>query len=121
MVMLTVCVNGILNHSQVFVTMRNVVAERLCFHRHLSFCSQGGMWQTPPPRQTPPPQADTPSQCRHPLGRYPSWQTSSWVDTPWADTPWADTPLGMATASDGTHPTGMHSCSFIAISSTMRE
>ena len=47
-------------------------------------------------------------------------------DTPWADTPsWADTPLGrhplahapgqtppqqMATAADGTHPTGMHSC-----------
>ena len=25
-----------------FITVRNVVAERLCFHRHLSFCSQGG-------------------------------------------------------------------------------
>ena len=34
-----------------------------------------------------------------------------------ADTPWVDTPLGQtpppqqtATAADGTHPTGMHSC-----------
>ena len=52
------------------------------------------------------PQADTP-----------------WADTPRADTlPWADTLLGrrpqadtpspqqMATAADGTHSTGMHSC-----------
>ena len=34
------------------------------------------------------------------------------VYTPLADTPWADTPPPNQTASatDGTHPTGMHSC-----------
>ena len=47
-------------------------------------------WQTPPPR------ADTPLAVT-PL-----------TDTPLADTP-APTPE-MATAADGTHPTGMHSC-----------
>ena len=26
------------------ITVRNVVAERLCFHRRLSFCSQGGVY-----------------------------------------------------------------------------
>ena len=50
------------------------------------------------------PQADTP--LGRPLGRHPQ-----------ADTPPTDTPLGRhapppvtATAADGTHPTGMHSC-----------
>ena len=53
-----------------------LVAERLCFHKRLSFCSREGVRQTPTPRaarQTPPP------------------------------------PQEMATAADGTHPTGMHS------------
>ena len=31
----------------------------------------------------------------------------------WADTPYLDTPPETATAADGTHPTGMHSCWFI--------
>ena len=48
-----------------------------------------GGWQTPPKRQTPPSRADTP---------LPS--------TCW------DTPPSTATAADGTHPTGMHSCYF---------
>ena len=86
--------------------------------------------------QTSPWQADTPLVGRHPpwqadtlLGRHPSpWQ----ADTPLAGRhppcrqtlpcsrqtpscgrqtpPWADTPSQqMATAADGTHPTGMHS------------
>ena len=39
------------------------------------------------------------------------WCTPPYGQTPQADTPWADTPLNqMATAADGTHPTGMHSC-----------
>ena len=55
------------------------------------FFPQGSVCQTPP-GQTPP------------LG-----QTPPWADTPW-HTPQADTPQQMATAADGTHPTGMHSC-----------
>ena len=60
-----------------------------------SFCSQ-----TPPPGQTPPWQT--------PLGRPP---------TPWVDTPLGQTPPShqMATAADGTPPTGMHSCLSIGI------
>ena len=61
---------------------------------------------TSPPGQTSPrqtsPQADIP-----PLGRH----------NPWEDTPLGRHPLGRhpplqtATAGDGTHPTGMHTCS----------
>ena len=43
-----------------------------------------------------PPWANTPLGRPTPLGRHP----------PWADTP----PQQTATAADGTHPTGMHSC-----------
>ena len=60
-----------------------------------------------PPGQTPHPWADI-LQADSPLGRHPP---------PCADTPWADTPPGQtppfrrtATAVDGMHPTGMHSC-----------
>ena len=64
------------------------------------------------------PWADTPGQT------YP-WVDTTWADTPWTDSwadppwvdtaqvdnPWADTlPPDTATAADGTHPTGMHSC-----------
>ena len=98
-------------------TVRNVVAARLCFHRHLSFCSQEGMYPSMH-------WADT-SQADTPLGRQPP---PSWADTPtpWVDIPWqtptppgpwqthtprADTPPPpAATAADSTHPTGMHSC-----------
>ena len=42
------------------ITVLNVVAARLCFHRRLLFCSQGGgVADTPSPGQTPP-RADTP-------------------------------------------------------------
>ena len=73
--------------------------RRLCFYTCLSFCSQGGVclsacWDTTPPprgRQAPRTGAGTP-RTRHP--------------------PRPGTPPGaeMATAADGTHPTGMHSC-----------
>ena len=52
--------------------------------------------QTPPLEQTPPDQT-------HPLRE----QTPPGADTP----PGPDTPRDTATAADGTHPTGMHSCS----------
>ena len=65
-------------------------------------------------------------------------QTSPWADTPWADSPPGQTPPGqtppcpvhagihtppcpvyagidMATAADGAHPTGMHSCLVLMI------
>ena len=64
-------------------------------------------WQTPPPSGRPP-QADTPigrhppSQTHTSPGRHPLGQTS----LPGKHTPSPDT----ATAVDGTHPTGMHSC-----------
>ena len=37
-----------LKFGPMIFTIRNVVAERLYVHRHLLFCSQGGVWQTPP-------------------------------------------------------------------------
>ena len=71
------------DHNLSFFTVRNVVAERLRFHRHLSFCSRGVYpsmhWgrhprgkhpprQTPTPGQTPPPPVDNPPP-RRPLQR----------------------------------------------------
>ena len=96
---------------------------------------------TPLPReQTPhsrhsqradPPGSRHPSRSRHPPGTdtpSPQEQTPPWEQTP----PGADTPLGTdtpqsrhppgsrpppdtATAADGTHPTGMHSCLVIHV------
>ena len=46
----------------------------------------------------------------HPPGQTPPWQADRhlWAGTP---LPWANTPPSQtATAADGTHPTGMHSC-----------
>ena len=64
------------------VTVRNVVAARLCFHRHLSFCSGGRAWQ---------------GEGVHGGGH--AWQEGDACVT-------GET----ATAADGRHPTGMHSC-----------
>ena len=78
-----------------------------------SFRSQGGSDRPPPPRQPPAlgrqhPGRHTPSQTPPPPGRHPCLR---------ADNPQADKPPGRhyaprqtATAADGTHPTGMHSC-----------
>ena len=49
------------------------------------------------------PQSDTPP-VRHCLGRHPPGQTPPRQTPPRSDTP------PMATAADGTHPNGMHSC-----------
>ena len=69
-----------------FLPSATVVAERLCFYRCLSVHRGGGVHPLGIPHW-----ADTP------LGRHPH---------PWADTP----PPEMATAADGRHHTGMHSC-----------
>ena len=64
-----------LDTCDTLVTVRNVVAARLCFHRCLSFCSQGrGMYPNMHPGYTP--WTDTP----------PSRPDPPRVDTPWADT-----------------------------------
>ena len=45
---------------------------------------------------------------QHALGRWVVWQTPPWADTLPAQT--APPPPPVATAPDGMHPTGMHSC-----------
>ena len=90
--------------------------RRLYFHRRLSV-HRGDLpqcmlaYQHPQGADTPrsrhPPGADTPRsrppRSRHPPGAdTPQEQTSPGADTP--------PPGETATAADGTHPTGMHSC-----------
>ena len=77
--------------SPSLITARNEVTKVMFLH--LTFCSQGGVcliacWDT-----TPPPRPGTPQSRHHPP-------------------PGAGTPPGgeTATAADGMHPTGMHSC-----------
>ena len=90
----------------------------------------GGGADTPLPGQTPPgqtPQGQTPLPGTHPKAHTPRAHTPL-ADTPGADIPrqthHSETPLEQtpqahtphspqqtATAADGTHPTGMHSCS----------
>ena len=61
------------------ITVRNVVAERLCIHRHLSFCSQGAvsqhaLGQTTPLPSRHPAYTGTDSSMQHPSmhwGRHP--------------------------------------------------
>ena len=64
----------------VFITVRNSSCERLCFHRCLSV-HRGEVYT--------------------PLGRPPHGRPPLAMQTP---------PRQTATAADGTHPTGMHSC-----------
>ena len=74
--------------QQIF-TVRNVVAERLCFHRRLSFCSQGGCIPACTGADTPPGQ--TPLWAdRHPQADTPG-QKPPWADTPGQTRPQADT------------------------------
>ena len=81
------------------------------------FCPQGeGKVYTPwadAPGQTPPcvdPPGQTPLLGRHPPGRPPAGRHPRRQKPP-SRPPWADTPPPqMATAADGTYPTGMHAC-----------
>ena len=41
--------------SNAFITTTYVVRTRLCFHRHVSFCQQGGVWQGARSHPLPPP------------------------------------------------------------------
>ena len=73
-------------------TVRNEVAKvmilQTCVCPHGVVCLSA-CWDTPPPRSRHPHQEQTP---------------------PGAHTPREHTPQETATAADGTHPTGMHSC-----------
>ena len=81
------------------VTVHNEVAKVM--FSHLSVCQWGGLPKCmlgylpvsrhPPQEQTPPWEQTTPGADTSPGSRQPPQQT--------------------ATAADGTHPTGMHSCS----------
>ena len=64
----------------------------------------GGLWQRPPGRH---PLGRYPLGKHPPLGRHPSTQCMQGYILPSAC--WETPPL-MATAADGMHPTGMHSC-----------
>ena len=82
-------------------TVRNVVAARLCFYEHLSFCSGGGG-------------VSQHALGRHPLDRHPPLSSACWdTHTPLPSTCWDTRPAPATTAADGTHPTGMHSCSTV--------
>ena len=64
--------------SFTIVTARNEVGARLCFHRRVWFCSQGGLPQCmlgyhPPPPGSRPPQSRTPG-AGTPPSRHPSKQ-----------------------------------------------
>ena len=68
-----------------FLPSATEVAERLCFHKCLSFCPRGLGGVHPPPRQTRPPLwVDTPRPGRPPQpGRHPLARQT--LPPPWAD------------------------------------
>ena len=108
------CPDGFFNTNKGNYRPQRSCGKGMLLHLFVILSTGGGcppqcmLAYTPPPGRHP---LDTP------LGRHP-------LDTPLgrhplADTPWVDTSPGqthpsplqqMATAADGTHPTGMHSC-----------
>ena len=86
-------------------TVRNEVAKVMFLQA--SVCPQGGgclpqcmVGYTPPRSRHPTPRSRHSWEQTPPWSRHPPEQTL----------PEADTPPETATAADGTHPTGMHSC-----------
>ena len=118
------------------ITLWNEVAK-VMFSQASVWPPRGGVclsawWDTPPWEQTPPPWSRHP-RSRHPLEQTPPWsrhppsrQPPLGADTPQsrhlpgADTPQEQThpPRDTATAADGTHPTGMHSCFYLKVLDT---
>ena len=60
----------------------------------------------PPGRHQTPLLADTPHPGKHPPGQTPPCPVHAGIHTPCP----VHAGINMATAADGTHPTGMHSC-----------
>ena len=90
-----------------FLPFARIVAERLCFHNHLSFCSrgegacvaQGHAWQGDGIHGRGHAWQGS-MHCRGMHDRGHAWQKGhAWQEA-------GET----ATAADSTHPTGMHSC-----------
>ena len=87
------------------ITTRKRSLRRLCFHRPVSVCPQGGVCHTSPWSDTP--WTDTPWSDTPVLGRHPSWADTpvlgrhpSSADTPLGQTPpWADTTPPLAVRS----------------------
>ena len=83
------------SYTQTFITVRNKVAKVMFLH--VSVCPRGEYLGRCPPRP------GTPSWEAHPLGSTPHLGSTPPLE--------AHPPREMADAADGTHPTGMHSCS----------
>ena len=106
-----------------FVTVRSEVAKVMFLH--LSVCPQMGSASvhagiSPPPpakEQTPPEQA--PPGAGTPLEQTPPWEQTppGSRHPPQEQTP---PPQQTATVADGTHPTGMHSCWYDILTTTMK-
>ena len=103
---------GIFATGYIIVTVRKRSLRRLCFYTCLSFCSQQGVSR---PRSgggdggvcsggCPGPGGVCPRGCPGPGGV----QAQAWGVYP--SMHWGRPPQQTATAADGTHPTGMHSC-----------
>ena len=114
-------------------TARNEVGARLCFHRHVWFCSQGGSAPVhaginPPQSRHPPPEADTPQSRHPPRSRHPPeadtpLEQTSRADPPGVDTPWSRHPPAehagrYGQCAGGMHPTGIQSCLLVMSSVT---
>ena len=94
--------------------------QTLPWSRHTPPRSRHPPWSRHPPEQTPPttplPRSRHPPEQTHtPLEQTPSWEQTpppSGADTTRNRHPRKQTPppRETATAADGTHPTGMHSC-----------
>ena len=98
-------------HSQ-WVEANNGTYFEVKWVRRLSFCSQGGGlcgWH---------PRADTPLPCPVHAGIHTPCPVYAGIHTP-DQCMLGYTPPPAATAADGTHPTGMHSCYIKEISSSV--
>ena len=109
------------NSPKIFIVRKRSCGKVMFLHLSVILFTEGGgvcLWvhavyshledipgQTDPLADTPPPEADTP------IGRHSPSQTHTFRGR---HPPRADIPPGKhpdtATAADGTHPTGMHSC-----------
>ena len=125
---LTIRLNVLILQFYTVITVRNVChCEKVMFSKRVSkILSTGGCvcipactavdtllpppnacWDTHPTGQTP--HGQTPAHKQTPPWEDTILPSTYWETSPRADTP-RQTPPPAATAAEGTHPTGMHSC-----------